>query len=50
MKISVKYAYIYDVISHLFEPPWVDDQGSDVQLPSVNFSTEILNELNEESS
>ena len=50
MQISVKYAYIYDVISCLFEPPWVDDQGSDVQVPFVKFSIEILNELKEDSS
>ena len=25
----------------LFEPPWIDDQGHDVQLPSINFSPEI---------
>ena len=29
------------VISCLFEPPWIDDQGSDFRLPSINFSLEI---------
>ena len=33
------------VISHLFEPPWIDDQGHDVQLPSIEvFSLEFLDE------
>ena len=50
MQISVKYLYIYDVISRLLEPPSVDYQGSDVQLPFVNFSIEILNEFKEDSS
>ena len=50
MKILVKYAYICDVISRLFEPLWIDDHGSDVQLPFVNFSTKILNEFKEDNS
>lgn len=50
MQILVKYAYIYDVISCFFNPSWIDDQGSGVQLPSVNFSIEILNEFKEDNS
>ena len=34
----------------LYEPPLVDDQGSDVQLPSIKyFSPEFLNELKEDT-
>ena len=32
----------YAVISRFFEPPWIIDQGSDVQFPSANFLPEIF--------
>ena len=34
----------------LYEPPLIDDQGSDVQLPSIEyFSPEFLDELKEDT-
>ena len=43
---------MYSVVNveklHLYEPPLIDDQGSDVQLPSTEyFSPEFLVELKE---
>ena len=35
------YMQMYSVVNvenlHLYEPPLIDDQGSDVQLPSIEF-------------
>ena len=47
------YMQMYLVVNveniHLYEPPLIDDQGSDVQLPSIGyFSPEFLDELKED--
>ena len=35
---------------HLYEPPLLDDQGSDIQLPSIeDFSQKFLDELKDDS-
>ena len=44
---------MYSVVNvenlRLYEPPLIDDQGSDVQLPSIeDFSPEFLDELKED--
>ena len=45
---------MYSVVNvenlHLYEPPLIDDQGSDVQLPSIeDFLPEFLDELKEDT-
>ena len=45
---------MYSVVSvenlHLYEPPFIFDQGSDIQLPSIeDFSPEYLDELKEDA-
>ena len=44
------YMQMYSVVNvenlRLYEPPLIDDQGSDIQLPSIKyFSLEFLDEL-----
>ena len=48
------YMQMYSVVNveklRLYEPPFIDDQGSDVQLPSIeDFSPEFLDELKEDT-
>ena len=48
------YMQMYSIVNvenlHLYEPPLMDDQGSDIQLPSIEyFSPEFLDELKEDS-
>ena len=48
------YMKIYSVVNvenlHLYEPPLIDDQGSDVQLPSIEDSlSKFLDELKEDT-
>ena len=45
---------IYSVVNaenlRLYEPPWIDDQGRYVQLPSIeDFLLEFLDELKEDT-
>ena len=50
MQISVMYACIHVGNLRLFEPPLIDDQGNDVQLPSIeDFSLEFMDELKEDT-
>ena len=49
---SFMYMYSVDNVEnlHLYEPPLIDDQGSDLQLPSIeDFSPEFLDELKYDS-
>ena len=48
------YMKIYSVVNvenlRLYEPPLIDDQGSDIQLPSIeDFLPEFLDELKEDA-
>ena len=48
------YMQIYSVVNVdnlcLYEPPLIDDQGSDIQLPSIEyFSSEFMDELKEDA-
>ena len=48
------YMQMYSVVNvenlHLYEPPLIDDQGIDFQLPSIEyFSPEFLDELKEDT-
>ena len=48
------YMQMYSVVNvenlRLYEPPLIDDQGSDVQIPSIEyFSPEFLDELKEDT-
>ena len=48
------YMQLYSVFNvenlRLYEPPLIDDQGSDVQLPSIDyFSPKFLDELKEDT-
>ena len=48
------YMQMYSVVNvenlRLYEPPLIDDEGSDIQLPSIEyFSPEFLDELKEYS-
>ena len=49
---SYMQLYSFDNVENLrfYEPPLIDDQGSDIQLPSIEyFSLEFLDELKEDS-
>ena len=48
------YMQMYSIVNvknlRLYEPPLIDDQGSDIQLPSIEvFSPEFMDELNEDA-
>ena len=48
------YMQMYSIVNvenlRLYEPPLIDDQGSDVQLPSIeDFSPKFLDELKEDT-
>ena len=48
------YMQMYSIVNvenlRLYEPPLIDDQGSDVQLPSIEyFSPKFLDELKEDT-
>ena len=53
MLFRSSYMQMYSVVNvenlRLYEPPLIDDQGSDVQIPSIeDFSPKFLDELKED--